>query len=225
MKTGRYLLSLAILPLLLSTVAFNTGLAHALPSPTSKTACTLTTVATKDTVGTPTKRQPDSHFIISGSTVSAAVVVTGPSTCQVGATLTTWDAPNPGKGQPYDQQHLFAQISKVFTPGNYTMSVALPDCFFQVDLTQGAAANPNVGNSFPNGTYYGSLHGGTQACTTPTPPNTPTPPTTPTTPVTPVPPAVLPNTGPGSDILGVAGITAIAGTAFSYVRRARRFAL
>jgi uncharacterized repeat protein (TIGR01451 family) len=62
---------------------------------------------------------------------------------------------------------------------------------------------------------------------TPTPTPTPVTTTTPTpvapTPVTTATPTSLPNTGPGN-IIGVAAVVAIIGTAFSYVRRARQMA-
>lgn len=209
MKLSKYVLGLAGVFSIVGMLTVNTTAVHALAAPAPQTACKLTTVGTKNTAN-----QADSRFTLSGNTVSADVMVTGPSTCQVGATLTTWEAPDANKGLPYDQQTLFAQVSEVFTPGKHTIAVAMPDCFYQVDLTQEAAANPHVGNSFPNGTYYGSLHGGTQACTPTPPPSTP--------PVTPTPPASLPNTGSGLlPFVGALGIGVI-GAGLSYFKQLKK---
>lgn len=57
----------------------------------------------------------------------------------------------------------------------------------------------------------------------PSPSPSPSPTPTPTTTTTTTPAASLPNTGPGN-IVGIAAVFAVAGTVFSYVRRAKRTA-
>jgi hypothetical protein len=218
-------LGLALIGVTITT----SGAAHAItvPAPSDpSTACRLQTVGATNTAA----NLATSRFVISGNIVSAAVKVTGHKDCKVSATLASWQAPNPDAGKPYNAQKLFAHTTETFDLGIHTISVALPDCFFQVDLTKNMPTDPNVGNSYPNGSYYGSLHGGSKACTTPT---TPTPPTTPATPtqpaapvqttaqVTPAQPTALPNTGPGATVLGVSALATIGGTIFSYVRRTR----
>lgn len=194
-----------IVALTVGSIAFAMGSASA----DTNSMCSVIAVGKKDTAG-----QPDSRFTLhSDGTVSASFVVSGNSSCQQGVTLASWEAPNPQKGRPYSEQKLFKSTGGTFGVGTHTLTVQLPNCFFQVDLAR---------NSVPVGTkghLMGSLHGGTQACTQPTPSPTPTP-STPAS-ATSQQPTSLPNTGPGSDALVVASGATVLGIAFSYMRRLR----
>jgi len=199
--------------------SLSVGLLAALPATahadtTTANTCSVTTVGTKDTAG-----NANSRFALnSDNTVSATVVVKGDASCQQAVTLTSWEAPDALKGQPYSEQQLFAHTTDTLGVGTYTISVALPDCFYQVDLVKGTnPTGPNNSAVYTVGSLLGSLHGGAQQCTTPTP----TTPSTPAGPQTPVAPAALPNTGVGSMPFVAAGAMAVVGTAFGYLRQLR----
>lgn len=72
-------------------------------------------------------------------------------------------------------QDMFASSTGVFAQGGpYTLTVALPACFFQVDLIRGTVPNQLTGYNPPGGMAVRWAWGGTTACgTTPPPPVTP----------------------------------------------------
>lgn len=191
----------------LTAVAF----APATVGATSVTGCTVKAVGTKNTAGA-----SDSRFVLNADgTTTAAFVVTG-TDCNEAVTIASWQAPDALKGRPYNEQKLFAQKTDTFTSGTHTLTVKLPTCFYQIDLVRGTSAtDQNGGPEYDTSVMLGSLHGGTQACTTPTPPPNPTPTPTPT------PPTTLPNTGTGSNIFMISAAVAVAGYAFSYIRKVR----
>ncbi len=199
---------------LISTVSFGAmAFAPVTAGATSIAAgCTVKAVGTKNTAGA-----NDSRFVLNADgTTTAAFIVTG-TDCNEAVTIASWQAPDGLKGRPYSEQKLFAQNTGTFTSGTHTLTVKLPTCFYQIDLVRGTSAtDKNGGPEYDTSVMLGSLHGGTQACTIPTPPPQP-----PTPPVTPTPPKTLPNTGTGSNIFLVSTIVAITGYAFSYVRKMR----
>jgi hypothetical protein len=126
-------------------------------------------------------------------------------------TLVSYKAPGPTFDvNTADKQTVFDYKTQLFSGGTYSLDVAYPDCYFQVDFVYGERIE-KFGPADSNNFYYRqgrnirSIHAGTKACTetnTPPPTNT-TPPTTsntpPTTtqvtplaPVTPVTPAAVP---------------------------------
>lgn len=198
--------------LVASTMLIGTATTYAMSTTNGAQAtapvCTLKAVGSKNTAN-----QQDSRFTVNGTTISASVVVTGPQSCKRDVTFTTWEAPNPDAGKPYNQQTLFMEVTKTFGVGTHPISVQLPNCFFQADLTTVPPANNHVGNSYPNGDYLGSLHGGTQSCT----PVTPAQPQTPSSTT-----SSLPNTGSGLMPFMVALSVGAAVTGFSYFKQLRK---
>jgi hypothetical protein len=83
-------------------------------------------------------------------------------------------------------QDLFASSTGIFAAGGpYTLSVALPSCFFQVDLIRGTVPNQLTDFHPPGGVAVRWAFGGTTACGTTPPPVTTTSPTTTSGPTTP----------------------------------------
>jgi LPXTG-motif cell wall-anchored protein len=203
----------------LGSVAFTT-----VPATAATTSCTVKAINTRSATSTPANR----FGLNSDGSVTSTFMVSGDENCQQAVTLADWQAPTgkDAKGQPYDKQKLFKFVTGTFGVGTHTLTVQLPDCYYQVDLVRGSSpTDANGGPLYGKPVMMAALHGGTQACVTPTPP-TPTSPTTPTpqTPVMPQQPTSLPNTGAGSNIfLGALGASVL-GAAFQYARqlRARR---
>lgn len=120
---------------------------------------------------------------ISGNTATGKFTV--PSGCPgTHVLLASYTAPNGTDGKPYTAQKLHASSRALFGPGKHTLTVQLPNCYYQVDLARGTVL-PN----FNSTTYTASTkhillaakHGGTQSCEqkpAPTPPavTKPTPP-------------------------------------------------
>ncbi len=86
-----------------------------------------------------------SAFNVSGNTATVRFTVTGNKSCKVRLSANSFYAPTMN-GKPYNKQTLFQRVTKVFTPGTYSMSVALPakstpakGCFYQTDLTYGTS--------------------------------------------------------------------------------------
>lgn len=162
------------------------------------------------------------------------------------ATLSVWKLPN-ATGHPLQEQEFFGYQTKKLVPGITTLTVELPDCYWQVDL---------LGQKRPKSIYgdanYDAMGkdvlvnfklGGDKSCTPPpTPekcpvpgmenlpaddpdckvePETPVTPEEPEAPVTPV--AVsLPDTGPGAVAAIFSGITAAGSGVAHYVFRRRK---
>jgi hypothetical protein len=220
MEKFQRIIAFAAIPLSISAMLLATVPASAATVSTATNSCSVTTVGAKNTTG-----KSDSRFKLgSDGSVSAQVRVTGDSDCEQAVTLASWKAPDALKGRPYSQQTLFAHTTETIGVGTHTISVMPPDCFYQVDLVKGTSPTAADGSSvYPSNIMLGSLHGGTQTCTVPTPPVTPTPPpATPTTPVTPTRPTALPNTGTGTAPFLAAIAATVFGIAFSYVRQLRK---
>lgn len=210
------LVNLAVaLPVVLgiSTVALNASASAA-----ESTDCSVKAVGSVNTAG-----NSDSRFVLNkDGTVSASFKVSG-TNCDEPVTLSIWQAPDAAKGQPYDQQKLDSHVSGNFTEGTHTLSVKLPNCYYQADLVRGTSPTGENGSAvYEKANMMGSLHGGSQKCVETTATTvTPTPDPTPTTPAAATAPTVLPNTGTGSDIFLSAIVAGIVGTAFQYARRLR----
>jgi hypothetical protein len=207
MKKINYILALAVVVFGFSAAVFT---ATPVAATTQTETCTVKAVGKKNTAG-----NPDSRFVLNGdNTVTAVFEVKGNEDCKLEVTLASWQAPDADKGRPYDQQKLFKFVTGTFGVGTHKLTVALPDCFYQVDLVRGSKPTGiDGGPVYEQGRMMGSLHGGTKVCEPPKPPEEPK-----------EKPKELPKTGPAS-ILGLFTGTAIAGGAAHKVvlrHRARR---
>jgi hypothetical protein len=153
-----------------------------------------------------------------------ATVTFDVSNCANGIDISiiAWKAPNGTTGKPYAEQTMFAHKTDHFNNGRHSMTITLPDCFFQVDTVTGTKLTGSTGEAW----HYDSrqvafMHGGTKSCAVK--PVTPAKPiVTPVapTPTTPTPtvvaataPAELPHTGPEAMLgtfLGASGAGTIA---------------
>jgi LPXTG-motif cell wall-anchored protein len=182
---------------LLSLAGLNATPSVAQASTTTAATCSVKTVGNKNTAGA-----ADSRFTLNADhTVTSTFVVSG-TDCTATVTIASWKAPDASKGRPYSAQTLFAHTTDTFSTGTHTISVALPDCYYQVDLVTGS--NPTAadgGAVYDTSVMRGSLHGGTKTCTPPT-----------------VPPE-LPKTGNGSSVFLLGATVATLGYATSLLRK------
>lgn len=173
---------------------------------------TLVSEGSTNTVGSDSSR----FALNSDGTVTAKFKVVGNDDCKQVVTLATWKAPDADKGLPYSEQKLYKHVSGTFAPGVHTMTVALPNCFYQVDLVRGAEpTDQNGGPQYGSERMAGSLHGGTQACTDEK--------TEDVLSTEVVSPTELPKTGLGSGFAYLLGaIMAATAASLQYLRQARR---
>lgn len=175
-----------------------------------------------------TRIQPNHKFTRKGNRVYIKVVVKGGKNCTKTVTLEAWKAPNGTDAKPYREQTLYR--SKTLTglkPGEYRMSVQLPNCYYQVDLIHGGktmGASPDADIKFDSDRMIGSVHGGNQTCVnTPDTPDEPEAPETPTTPTTPKASSTatsLTKTGPSAIVAGIfTGVSSLGTAAHYFVRR------
>lgn len=214
MSIFRFAIAIPVIAISLGGAIFAAQPAHA-----TTATCSVVATGTKNTTGA-----ANSRFILNNDgTVTGSVTVTGD--CPQTVTIASWQAPDATHGLPYSAQKLYAHTTATFGAGTHTLSVKLPDCYYQVDLVRGGnATGANGGAVYDTSVMMGSLHGGSKACTTPTPPSTPVTPVTPQTPQIPSTPAMpgsLPETGASFliAIFGV-GLAAIAAST-QYLRRYR----
>ncbi|HEX8390285.1 MAG TPA: hypothetical protein VF597_02605 [Candidatus Saccharimonadales bacterium] len=140
-----------------------------------------------------TKSTDNSAYKITGNKATVTFDVKGCDANGINISIIAWKAPNGTDGKPYDKQKMFAHDTKHFSNGRHTMTITLPDCYFQVDTVTGTKLTGSSGGAYNyDERQVAYMHGGTKSCeekpvtpTTPTAPTTPTTPTTPETPVTP----------------------------------------
>jgi hypothetical protein len=160
-------------------------------------------------------------FTITGNKASSTFEIKGDANCTKVVTIASWQAPNGTDGLPYEAQKLYKYNTKTLSVGRHTMTVELPDCFWQVDIVRGA--NPTAADGGPvyeNHRLLDFKHGGTKVCADK--------PAEPVTPVKPVvkptekvaTPASLPKTGPAASLATLLGVGSIAGVFHNI--RARR---
>lgn len=150
----------------LATVAMPVGVALATASPSpSPSVCTTNNGATS--------------FTVANGVATAHIHLSGSENCQLTVSMASWQTTalhDPANDKTYQSdfyktQKLYDSATKTFTgAGNVTMSVKVPDCFYQVDLVRGASATGTYpggaagGPLYPKGAMIHSLHGGTKAC-------------------------------------------------------------
>jgi hypothetical protein len=179
-----------------------------------------------------------------GKTASVGITVTGDCVERY-ATLVSWKSPS-ASGHPLTAQKLYKYTTKKLTAGHHTLTVALPDCYYQIDLLGQKRPTSLAGDA--NYDAMGSdvlvnfKLGGNKTCTPPpTPEKCPIPgmenlpkndpdckvPETPVTPETPVSPkaevvtnATITDTGPGAIAAIASTVTAFgSGVAHFVLRR------
>ena len=118
-----------------------------------------------------------SAFGVANNVAHVSFTVQGKKGCTRQISANSFYAPS-ADGKPFNKQILYKRVTKVYKPGAYTLSVALPPtsnkskgCFYQVDLTYGKE------NKRPLIAYgHGKLDCGEPK---PVPPTVPTPEPTP----------------------------------------------
>lgn len=164
--------------------------------------------------GLPHYTKHGDSFTINGRQASSTFEVKGDANCKKVVTIASWQAPNGTDGTPYEAQKLYKFNTGTFGVGRHTMTVELPDCYYQVDIVR--FANPTAedgGPVYENHRLLDFKHGGTRPCE-----DKPEQPVKPAEKV--VKPTVLPNTGPASVVPFAFGIGSIAGIVHNI--RARR---
>lgn len=164
-------------------------------------------------------------FIINGDTATTTLKVAGEAGCTATMTLASWQAPYGSSNfHPYAEQKLLYTKTETFTPGQYTMSVQLADCDYQVDLVRGTAATATDGTpNYAGGQLLDFIQAGNKVCeppvVVPPAPTTPTPTTPAPTPITTAAtPTTLVNTGPGAIII-IGVLAAVSGYIFHMTHR------
>ncbi|CAN5449036.1 hypothetical protein BH10PAT3_BH10PAT3_7400 [soil metagenome] len=205
MNISKMLKSSIVLGLLVSVMS----VAPVGATSTTSNDCAVKMVGSSNSIG-----QANSRWTLNeDGSVTGNLKVTGNDNCEQTVTLTAWEAPNADKGMPYDQQKLVGHVTKTFSVGTHTISIKLPNCFYQLDLVKGSKAT-GIDNSpvYETDVMLGSLHGGTKACETPVKPETP---------ITPTVPKVLPSTGAGSNIVVIAFVSTVLGYIVQIFRQRR----
>ncbi len=112
---------------------------------------------------------------ISGTTATGRFTV--PKGCPgTHVLMASYTAPNGTDGKPYAAQKLYASKRAKFGPGRHSLSVQLPNCYYQVDLARGTVLQnfrTTTYTASPNHILLDAKHGGTQSCEkkpTPQPP-------------------------------------------------------
>lgn len=103
---------------------------------------------------------------ISGTTATGRFTV--PAGCPgTHVLMASYTAPNGTDGKPYTAQKLFASKRDKFGPGAHSLSVQLPNCYYQVDLARGTVLpnfNSTTYTASPQHILLAAKHGGTQPC-------------------------------------------------------------
>ncbi len=136
--------------------------------------------------------------------------------CTKDVTVAAWNAPNGTDGMPFSAQSLHSHKSGTYAPGNHSVTVSKPECFYQVDVVRGLSPEFENGDAgYADWQYVSSTHGGAK-CET----KKKTPVVKKTVQKGTGGPVALPETGAGS----VAAIALSAGTAAGVAHniRARR---
>lgn len=150
-------------------------------------------------------------FTVSDGVATAHFSVSGKHDCTAPVSLASWRAPNGSPNvEPISKQTLIDSKTQTFTPGNYTMTIKLPDCNYQVDLVRAARATAADGTpNYASGEVADFIQAVIKTCEPPvTPPPPATPPATPpAAPPATTTPTTLVNTGPGA--FAIIGLLAI----------------
>ncbi len=196
------------------------------------------TAATKCTVEAAKLGSWSKAFTISKDTATVKFKVNG-TNCTTPVTLASWERPTL---EGINDQKLYKYTTATFGPGEHTLSVPVPACYFQADLIEGAnatAADGTANYQYQNGKFVdGGLRdfikaGNTECKVVVVPPKPVEPPVVVPTPTPqPVTPAVvtttevksLPSTGSdaASVVAGTMGLSTSTGLAYNLFRK-RKF--
>src|SRR5689334_9777328 len=80
-----------------------------------------------------------STLTINDNEITSDFVVKGQN-CTITMSLVTWKAPS-ANGQPLYEQKIYDYKTETFGPGNHSLTVFLPDCYYQADLMVGTKAD------------------------------------------------------------------------------------
>jgi len=117
-------------------------------SATSNTACDIPKLKLGEPYG--------QKMVIKDNKLTATFNVTGVN-CKTPVTLAVWKTPS-ANGQPFLDQKLFTYTTKTYGPGTHSITAALPNCYWQVDLLVGD--EPTA----PDGTPMYAFQNGKDVC-------------------------------------------------------------
>ena len=163
-------------------------------------------------------------FSVSGNNVTETFSVKGPTGCSAQVSLVSWRAAYGATSiLPFNTQVEVDGKTGVYKQGTYTLTVKVPDCYYQVDMSIGPIPAPGSGANYGNGNVQDFLQAGNTVCVAPvtvTVAKTPTPTPTVVNPAvaTPQTPTTLVNTGPGAVII-IAVVASISGFLFHTTHR------
>jgi len=159
---NKYFVGLGAALLTISAVVAGVAMTATPTEAQANSRCKVT--ASMPNIGRPIKK--DRKFTLKDGRAYIAVTVHGKK-CKMPVSVASWKAPS-ANGRPYSKQTFYAGNSRTLREGRHLMSVAVPPCYFQVDLIHGLNPHPN-GTTGPN---YGKLFiagaiGGTKPCKKP----------------------------------------------------------
>lgn len=160
---NKYFVGLGVALLALSAVVLGTSLSAAPAEARPNTKCKVT--ASTPNIGRKIKQ--DRKFTLKDGRAYIAVTVHGKK-CKMPVSVASWKAPS-ANGRPYSQQKFYAGNSRTLREGRHLMSVAVPPCFFQVDLIHGLDPHPNgtTGPGYGPKLFIAGAIGGTKPCKQP----------------------------------------------------------
>lgn len=156
-------LKLAITGLVLVGGLFTATMFRSQPAAAASNKCTVEAVGTENSAN-----KAHSKFTKDGLKVTGKFKVTG-NNCAEPVTLASWETPN-AEARPLSKQKLYKYSQKKFAAGVHTLTVEVPDCYFQVDMVRGMKpTDDNGGPSYGPERNMGWLLGGNRKCETPKP--------------------------------------------------------
>lgn len=216
----RNILRIAVVTSILSlSMVAGMGTNKALAAPGDTATCYFTNAPTNPS-------EVGQNLAITPTTISTTLVLVGDANCRRDVNLAVWKLPfDTLQVEPFEEQILFDYDSRRgLTPGTYTLTADLPDCFYQADVAVGAnPAGPTGRLPLEPGRMWNAAVGGTKKCEEkkPQPKPTSTKPTTPTVVKVVSQPVALPRTGAGSVVATGLGVATLSGAAHSLVQRRR----
>jgi hypothetical protein len=160
---NKYFVGLGAALLTISAVVAGVAMTSTPTEAQANNRCKVT--ASMPNIGKQIKK--DRKFTLKDGRAYIAVTVHGKK-CKMPVSVASWKAPS-ANGRPYSQQTFYAGNSRTLREGRHLMSVAVPPCYFQVDLIHGLDPHPNgtTGPGYGPKLFIAGAIGGTRSCKPP----------------------------------------------------------